>query len=276
MKKSKIIKIFLVIFILFTFSVFRYFYVKNISKKFYGFINFSKMNISSIQDSFIDKMYIKNKDIVKKGDILFEYNTDLLEAKKKTLLAKLNLINEKKSLVKYKEQKAMDEYLNIKKDSNSTYDINLKLQELEEKQLEHNILLANENELKEEINLLNIQIQNKYFKSPMSGKIVSLYLSEKKYVRINDLILSIIDENEFYIESIMSLNFFNKIKNENLFKAKFLSKPKLKLDIALDQSIDDSNSSKKVVKFKVLSDKSIITQIDTDFINSLKVELQRK
>jgi multidrug resistance efflux pump len=275
MKKSKFIKYFFIFFILISLASLRYYYVKNISKKIFGEIKFFNLDILSNQKGQIDKVYVKNNDYVRKNDILFEYKKDRLEAKKNIFLAKLNLLNEKKNLIKYSEKNIMDEYLNIKKENTLPVEIKNKLNELEKKQLELNILLAKENELKEKINLLDIEIKNRYFRSPIDGKIENFNVFENQYVFFANKLLTIVDEKKIWIESKVSKKFLDKNKKNQRFEAFFLSKPNIKFEAVLNEISDDIISNKKNIKLIVLRD-DLISQSEINFFKDSKVKLKRK
>jgi multidrug resistance efflux pump len=275
MKKSKLVKYFSIFFILISLASLRYYYVKNISKKIVGEVKFYNLDILSNQKGQIEKIYVKNSDHVKKNEVLFEYNTEFLEGKKNILLAKLNLITEKKNFIKYSEKNIMDEYLNIKKENIFPLELKNKLKELEEKQLELNILVAKENELKEKINLLDIKIKNRFFSSPIDGKIKDLNVLEKTYVKTSDKILTIIDEKNLWIESLVSKKFLDKTKKNQKFEASFLSKPNTKFEAILNEISDDIISNKKSIKLIVLRD-DLTSLNEINLFKDSKVKLKRK
>ena len=243
-KHVKIIKatfIFLLIFSLFTA---RYWYIRSIStKKIIGYVHTDKKNIYSPISGQIDKIYVKDGQTVKKNDILASYDTETLELKIRVLDEKINFATAQDNLAKVYEFRALEDYLNAKKDAQvKQEEINKFLKNYEEKELLSKIYSARINELVAQKKYLKKVFENKSIYSPFDGEIQSVIIEKGKTISVNDLIFKVSDIQNPMLDVKLRKKEFAKIRNKDKISLEFTDFPKVKFEGKIWSFKEDKNS----------------------------------
>jgi len=211
-RQNKFLKGLIIFFIISLFISGRFFYIKNFQKKpLLGIVCAKSIEITSPLNSKIEKVLVKENSFVKKNDELILLDNKLIDSKIKQLDLRISYENEKMNFFKFNENKALEEYLNIKKDETQEIkEINNKLKKLEEKQLSLKIQKAKINMFKHEKDFLNEIKNNKSISSPCDGVVSNVFVLDNQNINLRDKMLAIINTDNMWIET--------KIEKKNLFK----------------------------------------------------------
>jgi multidrug resistance efflux pump len=155
-------------------------YVKKTNPKILdGIVVTKQIDIFSITPAKIEKLLIKENDFVKKDQLLVDFDSSILDTKIKEIQAKIDYESTKENLLKFKEEKALEEYLNCKKEQMQDLE-NDKLKLLEAIQQEHRLQKAKIESLKAKIPCLEKERQNLSIHSPCDGQIkdISVYINQ--------------------------------------------------------------------------------------------------
>ena len=133
----------------------------------------SLLPINSGVDGLVNKIYIKDYQIVKKGDLLFSFDTSLEDAKLESLSDKARLADSKLRQLQQKQ---------TKHSSKSTA-------------ISYQILVERLKALSSEINYLKLCKDRKIIKSPVDGYAGRISVSEGEYVnRSTQLVMLIVKD----------------------------------------------------------------------------------
>ncbi len=189
-KQKKIIKILFIFFVLLSLVSLRFFQIKSIKSK-----KDSNIDIRALATQKISKIYFKENDFVKKQDLLLEFDRTGIEMKIKHIKAKIDYEKEKLALLKFKEEKALEAYLNSKKDGKfDLKEVNSNLKTLEESQLLFKIQKAKVDLLLSELDLVKNEKKKSFVYSPIDGQIVKNFAYIGKVTFEKEKLLSISDE----------------------------------------------------------------------------------
>ncbi|NGX62851.1 MAG: hypothetical protein KR126chlam6_00253 [Candidatus Anoxychlamydiales bacterium] len=244
MKKKQKTKInsFIIIFILAALVGARYLYIKTAKESnFYGAIKTKSVDILAPKSQKIVKVYVIEKDFVKKGDLLAELDKSAIDGKIKQVKTKITYEKEMANLLKFKEERAFQEYINVKKDEAiELKDITVKLKTLEENQLLYKIQKAKIETFEAKLELLRSESQKSYIYSPISGQVTHLFANNGDLFFSKQKLFSINDVNDNWIEL--------KVRKKNLSKYKLKDSFNIVIDnfsdIKFNGKIFDINETK--------------------------------
>lgn len=216
MKKPLRNKFLLLIFVCFFcfFLAYGYLYLKKIkSKVFIGTICAKEFEIFSLEAGKIKKIYVNENDLVKKNDLLVQFDTNLLDKKIQQIHAAIEYEGLRQNLLKIKEEKTLKEYLNLKKEKNcGLKEINSKLQLLESIQLLSSIQAKKISKLETELCLYNEKKKSFYIYSPCCGVVQNLGINSDQSIKDKEKLFTISDYENVWIEA--------KISNKEMAKYK--------------------------------------------------------
>lgn len=195
-KQKKTIKILLIVFVISSIIFLRYFYVKSIRpKKMARAISTKYIDISALENQKISKVHFNEKDFIKKQDLLIEFDVTDIKAKIHHIKSKIDYENEKATLLKFEEDRALETYLNSKKDDKfDPKDVNFNLKQLEKKQVLFNIQKAKIEMLKSELAVFKNEKKKAFIYSPIDGQIVKNFSYIGKNTYAKEKLLSISEE----------------------------------------------------------------------------------
>lgn len=217
-RNHKFFKAVLVCFVILTLIGLRYFYLKSGSlrpttRAISGTINTKNMDILSQNKAKIKKIYVKKNAFVKEGDKLIDLDTSIIDAKINRIKSKIAYEKEKANYFKLNEEKALEEYLNAKKDTSlGIKETNGKLSHLEKSQLLYKIEKA-------KIDLLDTE--NAYLKekkrkctifSPKNGQIVDVSVYQDKFINTKEKLFTISDSENIWIDVKINKNDLSKYR----------------------------------------------------------------
>jgi len=254
-RQKKIVKTISIFFILIILIGSRYWYIKTVNhnQDLFGNVSTKNSDVFSIEMGTVKEVFVKENDFVQKDRLLVRIDCGLIDAKIKKIQTSLNYEKQRANLCKFKEEKTLEEYLNLKKDKTvEGKEINSKLKLLEEMQLLFKIQNAKIDMLVSEISYLKERKQKLSIKAPCSGRVTKLYATEGGVFSTKDKLLSIADHEQLWIDA--------KIRKKDLSKYN------------LKDSFNIIFEELKDVKFKgKIFD--ISPDIDRDFTNSAYIKL---
>ncbi len=272
---KKIIKFFILFFLIFILISTPFLFIKKINNKsIYGHIVTKEIDVFSLESAKIQKILVHDNDFVKKNDLLIQFDTNIIDNKIKQIQACIDCEKTKENLLKFKEEKILEEYLNYKKDKNDLKDINTKLKVLESVQLLHNILLKKIAKLQADLSFYNEKKNNLFIYSPCNGLIQNLNININQNIRCNDKLLTIADSDNIWLEAKIKKSCKYKIGDnfcvfiENLPKSKYQGK-------IFYLSLDKNSSSKEIdVKLSVNQLKMKPNEITHLLTNGMKAHFK--
>ncbi|NGX34357.1 MAG: hypothetical protein K1060chlam1_00709 [Candidatus Anoxychlamydiales bacterium] len=195
-KQKKIIKTFFIFLIISSLVALRYFYVKSSKpQKIYGSISSKNIDIKALDSQKISKIYFKEKDIIKKNDVLIEFDLSDIKAKIQHIKAKIGYENEKLTLLKFEEESTLEKYLNSKKDDIvDVKEVNSNLKKLEKNQLLYKLQKAKIDLLQSELSQVKNEKKKAFIYSPVDGQILENFVYVGKPTYPKEKLLSISDE----------------------------------------------------------------------------------
>ncbi|MFA6119622.1 MAG: efflux RND transporter periplasmic adaptor subunit [Parachlamydiales bacterium] len=147
----------------------------------------------------IDKILVKEKDFIKAGDALVKFDSDVLDAKIDHIEKKIAFEKEKTNYLKFKEEKALEAYLNLKKEkSPDLNEIEEKLKNLESMQLNQKIQKSKIDILISEEDYLKTLKKHTIIYCPCDGCVNNIVSVDNCYVNVGDRLLSIAADDQSY------------------------------------------------------------------------------
>ncbi|NGX49808.1 MAG: hypothetical protein K940chlam5_01412 [Candidatus Anoxychlamydiales bacterium] len=195
-KQKKIIKTLFICLVILSVVFLRYFYVKSTkSKKTNAVIATKYIDIAALDNQKISKVHFKEKDFVKKQDLLLEFDITDIKTKIKHIKTKIDYENEKLTLLKFEEEKSLETYLNSKKDEKTDIKVvHSNLKKLEKKQLLFKIQKAKIDMFIAELARVKNEKRKAFIYSPIDGQIVENFTYIGKTTFEKEKLLSISDE----------------------------------------------------------------------------------
>lgn len=186
----------------------RYIYVKKIYHKFYrGTIQTKEVNIYSLETGKIQKIFFSENDVICKNDLLIQLDSSLIDNNIKQVEASIELEKTKESLLKFKQDKVLEEYLSYKKDKNqNSNNANSKLKLYESLELERNFELKKIAKLEADLKVYKDKKNNLLIYSPCNGKIQNVNININQNVRSKDKLLTISDSDNIWLIAKLHFN----------------------------------------------------------------------
>ncbi|HEU64508.1 MAG TPA: efflux RND transporter periplasmic adaptor subunit [Chlamydiae bacterium] len=194
--KKKIVKTLFICLIILSLAFLRYFYVKSTKpKKMNEVISTKYIDIAALDNQKISKIHFKEKDFVKKQDLLLEFDITEIRTKIKHIKTKIDYENEKLNLLKFEEEKALETYLNSKKDDKfDIKEVHSNLKKLEKTQLLFKIQKAKIDMFIAELARVKNEKKKAFIYSPIDGQIVENFTYIGKTTFEKEKLLSISDQ----------------------------------------------------------------------------------
>ncbi|MBN2479777.1 MAG: efflux RND transporter periplasmic adaptor subunit [Parachlamydiales bacterium] len=226
-KHRKIIKGIFLFLLLVSLVGLRFWYIKSVdSPKMIGSIYAEKKQVLSQVSGIVDKVFVNENDFVKPKDKIASVDTELLELKVKEIDAKINYTTKQKNLIKMQEDRALEEYITSKKDTEPDQkSFKDKLKNLEEKQHQAKIVDAKIEMYKSEKELIEKQIERKYIFSSFSGQISDINIEIGKPIYKSDYICSIKDNENLWLNVKVNESQLKDLKKNKTLKLEFISYP---------------------------------------------------
>lgn len=217
-KNHKFFKAVLVCFVILSLIGLRYFYLKSgslrpTSRAISGTICTKSMDLLSQNKAKIKKIYVKQNDVVRKGDKLADLDTSIIDAKINRVKAKIAYEKEKANYFKLNEEKSLEEYLNAKKDSSlDIKETNGKLSHLEKSQLLYKIEKSKIDLLDTENAYLKVKKQKSAIFSPKNGQIVDINVFQDKFINTKEKLFTISDSENIWVDVKVNKSDLSKYK----------------------------------------------------------------
>ncbi len=282
MKKEDFFK-YLTIFLAITVVVVgRFFYIKQATKnKYFGHIKTYNMDFYAQNETKIVNVFVKEGEFVKKDQPIIRLKSDLLKAQKEHLLAKIKQQKVKVDLFKFKENKALEDYVLVKKNNLNTDEIHLKLKFLEEKQLEFRIQDSILDTLQKEIQCLNKQIEEFTILAPFDGKITKLFVEPSQYVKNQNDLFNISMPDKLWIEAKIKPEELQNFQINDIMQAKIASYSSKIFDaeiFEIGNYIERSKNQEAYIpiKLKINQNKTSNLENSISLLDGMKVKLKRK
>lgn len=205
-KNHKVFKALLICFVIVAIIGLRYIYLKSgplkpTAKALAGTITTKYIDVFSQNNSKIKTVFVKENDFVKKGDKLTQLDSSIIDAKINQNKAKTAYEKAKANFFKFNEEKALEEYLNAKKDTSlDIKETNDKLSHLEKMQLLYKIEKAKIDFLDSENAYLKETKQKCTIFSPKDGQIVDIDVFQDKYVDLKEKLFTIADSENIWVD----------------------------------------------------------------------------
>lgn len=213
-KRKKIISFFSIFIIIFILIITRHFYFKKIYQHpITGTICSKEVEIYSLESGKIQKIFFDENDLIKKNDLLIQFDSSLIDKKINQIQATIEYEKTKQNLLKFDEEKILEEYLNCKKDNNNDQKgINSKLKILESLQLQRTIQQKKICKLETELYFQEERKKNLSIYSPCNGRIQNITVNTDQNIRSKDKLLTISDSDKIWLSA--------KIRNNKSLKYK--------------------------------------------------------
>jgi RND family efflux transporter MFP subunit len=234
--------------------------VVNPLDEFIGTLKFSKSaKVASSTSGVVLKVNFEAGDIVKRGDILVEVESDILDSKIESAafsveLAKIELDNSSKDLDRYKE------LINKNSISQKLYDDTL---------FRFNLARENLNLAKAKLNELKIEKEKKSIKSAFDGVVVSKDIEISEWATQGRVVATIVDRAEVDIIFNLPTSYSYKLSKDEKYSI-YIKDRKIESKLYANIVKGDIKSRTFPVKFKA--------RVDDEFIYDgmeAKIELPR-
>lgn len=278
-KQKKIIKIFFIFFILSSLAALRYFYVKSAkTQKIYGSISSKNIDISALDSQKISKIFFKEKDIIKKNDLLIEFDLSDIKAKIQHIKTKIDYENEKLTLLKFEEENSLEKYLNSKKeDIVDVKKVNSNLKKLEKNQLLYKVQKAKIDLLQSELSQVKNEKKKAFIYSPVDGQILENFAYIGKTTYPKEKLLLISDEKSASLNVKVRKKDLQRFRLNDEFNIAIADMPDVKFQGKIFDILDDKeNYYESTLKLSINQIKKSPDEKNYQLISGMSANIQNE